>query len=197
METREEDVFDNESAKVSSTCFVGTVAFVEKICFICNHLLCLGHLQSDIEKMSVALQETDLELGTSKESNNSQRASLSDPKEVVAELPTNKDFHLSNTHDNHQNSEKYSQSQIPIEDPHQSVLKWRTDVSDILPWSQYNRGEVTPCGKFFICHKGKLYSSYEHMNAVQREVLKAKFKASVENQLCNYVLTLFLFQNDT
>ena len=31
METREEDVFDNESAKVSSTCFVGTVAFVEKL----------------------------------------------------------------------------------------------------------------------------------------------------------------------
>ena len=30
METREEDVFDNESAKVSSTYFVGTVAFVEK-----------------------------------------------------------------------------------------------------------------------------------------------------------------------
>ena len=147
--------------------------------------------------MSVALQETDLELGTSKESNNSQRASLSDPKEVVAELPANKEIQLSNTHENHQNSEKYSQSQIPIEDPHQSVPKWGTDVSDILPWSQYNRGEVTPCGKFFICHKGKLYSSYEHMNAVQREVLKAKFKASVENQLCNYVLALFLFQNDT
>ena len=143
--------------------------------------------------MSVALQETDLELGNSKESNNSQRASLSDPKEVVAKLPTNKDFHLSNTHDNHQKSEKYSQSQIPIEDPHQSVPKWGTDVSDILPWSQYNRGEVTPCGNFFICHKGKLYSSYEHMNAVQREVLKAKFKASVVNQLCNYVLTLCLF----
>ena len=33
METREEDVFDNESAKVSSTCFVGTVAFVEKNLF--------------------------------------------------------------------------------------------------------------------------------------------------------------------
>ena len=30
METREEDVFDNESAEVSSTCFVGTVAFVKK-----------------------------------------------------------------------------------------------------------------------------------------------------------------------
>ena len=31
METREEDVFDNESAKVSSTCFVGTVAFIKKL----------------------------------------------------------------------------------------------------------------------------------------------------------------------
>ena len=147
--------------------------------------------------MSVALQETDLELRIFKESNNSQRASFSDPKEVVAKLPTNKDVHLANTHDNHQKSEKYCQSQIPIEDKQQSAPEWATDVSDILPWSQYNRGEVTPCGKFFMYHKGKLYSSYEHMNAVQREVLKAKFKASVENQLCNYVLTLFLFQNDT
>ena len=43
METREEDVFDNESAKVSSTCFVGTMAFVEKIGFICDHLLCFAH----------------------------------------------------------------------------------------------------------------------------------------------------------
>ena len=147
--------------------------------------------------MSVALQETDLEGGTSKESNNSQRASLSDPKVVVPKLPTNKEIQLSNTHGTHQKSEQYSQSQIPIEDPQQSAPKWGTDVSDILPWSQYNRGEVTPCGKFFICHKGKLYRSYEHMNAVQRDVLKSKFKASVENQLCNYVLTLFLFQNDT
>ena len=139
----------------------------------------------------MALQETDLELGTSKESNNSQRASFSHPKEVVAELPTNKESQLSRTHEIHQKSEQCSQPQIPIEDPQRSVPKWGTDVSDILPWSQYNRGEVTPCGKFFICHKGKLYRSYEHMNAVQREVLKAKFKASVENQLCNYVLTLF------
>ena len=134
--------------------------------------------------MSVALQETDLELGTSKESNNSQRASFSDPKEVVAERPTNKEIQLSqlsNTHETHQKSEQYSQSQIPIEDPQQSAPKWGTDVSDILPWSQYNRGEVTPCGNFFICHKGKLYSSYEHMNAVRRKFSEDHFKASVEN----------------
>ena len=30
MEGRGEDVFDNESARVSSTCFVSTMAFVEK-----------------------------------------------------------------------------------------------------------------------------------------------------------------------
>ena len=99
--------------------------------------------------MSVALQETDLELGTSKESNNSQRASLSDPKEVVPELPTNKEIQLSNTHKTHQKSKQYSQSHIPIEDKQQSGPKWGTDVSDILPWSQYNRGEITPYGKYF------------------------------------------------
>ena len=93
--------------------------------------------------------------------------------------------------------EQCSQPQIPIEDPQRSVPEWGTDVRDIIPWSEYNRGEVPPCGKFFICHKGKLYKSYEHMNAVQRDVLKAKFKASVEYQLCKNVRTLFSFQNDT
>ena len=33
MERREEDIFDNESAKVRSTCFVGTMAFIEKKIF--------------------------------------------------------------------------------------------------------------------------------------------------------------------
>ena len=55
------------------------------------------------------------------------------------------------------------------------------------PWSEHNRGEVTPCGKFYICLKGKLYKSYEHMNAVRRQMTEDRFKASVEN----YLWTIF------
>ena len=71
----------------------------------------------------------------------------------------------------------------PVVNPMHTVPEWGTDVRDISPWSEHNRGEVPPCGKFYICHKGKLYKSYEHMNEVRRKISEDHFKASVENEL--------------
>ena len=74
-----------------------------------------------------------------------------------------------------------SQPQKADDSQLQNVPEWGTDVCAISPWSEHNRGEVTPCGKYYICQKGKLYKSYEHMNAVRRKISEARFKASVEN----------------
>ena len=71
----------------------------------------------------------------------------------------------------------------PVVNPKHTVPEWGADVRDISPWSEHNRGEVTPRGKNYICHKGKLYKSYEHMNAVRRKISEDHFNASVENQL--------------
>ena len=68
----------------------------------------------------------------------------------------------------------------PVSNSMNNVPKWGTDVGVIDPWSDHNRVEVTPCGKYYICHKGKLYKSYEHMNAVRRKMSEDHFKASVE-----------------
>ena len=99
-----------------------------------------------------------------------------------------------NTHGSHNQLGQYSYPQNnvdnqkktvtePVSNSLNNVPKWGTDVGAIAPWSEHNRGEVTPCGKFYICLKGKLYKSYEHMNAVRRQMTEDRFKASVENYL--------------
>ena len=46
------------------------------------------------------------------------------------------------------------------------IPAWGTSLVNMAsPWSSYALNKVTPCGDYFVCKKGCLYQSYEHMNA--------------------------------
>ena len=46
------------------------------------------------------------------------------------------------------------------------IPAWGTCLVNMTsPWGSYAHNKVTPCGEYFVCKKGCLYQSYEHMNA--------------------------------
>ena len=49
------------------------------------------------------------------------------------------------------------------------IPAWGTCLVNMTsPWGSYAHNKVTPCGKYFVCSKGCLYQSYQHMNAHNR-----------------------------
>ena len=52
-------------------------------------------------------------------------------------------------------------------------------VGNLRGWEKYPWGEMTPCVKYYICHRGLLYESLEQANSMKREQLREKWKASL------------------
>ena len=55
---------------------------------------------------------------------------------------------------------------------------WGTYIGNKAPWKYFPRGQISPCGNYYISYSGAIYESMEHANELKRGQRNEEWEAS-------------------